>query len=407
MKLLSTHRSGSPQGKTCLLVFAGIVSIALWASATDWFVLCNSRTGEIELKPARETGGMGILAGPFPGARTAGIWVREHHPDGQCIPGSEKPTPAPAIKGRWIAVCRRSSGDVDVIQGKPREGCGVLWVGGAVIGSYTDRTSAVSAISRLCPSWRCDPSGMCNLDAPRRAPPQPSTWEAGALVSVVVPVAPSAQSGVGAVPEVPGELLGPGTTDLSPLIGTATAAAEHCAYPAALAAADHMLDFDPRHPWLVANLENIRRLAVRQETTERATWQASAALRAGELEKARDLAEHAADTAVSCQTRAASALLQGIDTAITQEREARSLARRRAAAALLPRLINLAGLISGAQGGSLNIDKGTVSEVVGSLMPAGFDPCAFQIEYRDSESMTPSCTCPDYSFDLTGFRCVR
>jgi len=344
------------------VIAAGLSLITLPAAA-DWYVMCDRATGDVKLEAAADGAGLALLAGPFPGTRTAGMWVQEHHPDGRCSAApAPTPTETPQPTGRWIAVCARSSGAVEVVQGSPPPGTMVLWGKGIAIVSHADRSSASSWTHQVCPSWQCDASGSCDRDAPPKASPPSVTWEAGELLSAVYPPAPSREA-TAAAPAVagPAAVLGPGTADLAPLVQTATGAATNCAYPAALASAEHMMNFDPHHPWLEANHDILRELAARQKATERAAWQASSELQAGELKRARELAGRAADTAVSCQRRAVSALLHGIDTAIEQQKQARNASRSRAAAALLPGLIDLAGVISGAQSGNVQITAGTVS----------------------------------------------
>jgi hypothetical protein len=231
-------------------------------------------------------------------------------------------------------------------------------------------------------------------------------WVSADLSSTISPLSRSVAVPAPAVVG-PATVRGPGSADLRPLIDTATAAAQACAYPTALASANHLAKFDSNHPWLVANHDTLRDLAARQEATERSTWQASNSLRSGELKRARELAERAADTAVSCQSRAVWALLEGIDTAIEQDRAARDASRRRGAAALLPGLVNLAGVISGSQAGTVQVDGAAVAEIATTLMPTALDLCAFQLEYRDPSSPVPTCTCAGYSYDVTQFRCVR
>lgn len=400
-------RQGAFRQGVAALVVATLVGLGT-AGATDWYVVCDRTTGEVKLEESAGGPGLELLAGPFPGVRTAGLWVQEHHPDGRCTVASSTPEPTPAAVGGWLAVCVRSTGTVDVAQGAPPGGTMVLWGSGLEVGTHPDRAAATSWVHRVCPSWRCDGSGQCARGLPPVRPtPVPERWLAGELVSTVRPLTATTAAGGGRLATEPAAVLGPGPADLAPLVATATEAAASCAYPAALASADHLMNFDPEHPWLAANHDTLRQLAARQQATERAAWQASSALQAGELQQARGLAGQAADSAVGCQTRAVSALLAGIDTAIVQERAARDANRRRAAAALLPGLVDLAGVLSGAQAGTVQVTPGTVSAVASSLMPSALDLCAFQLEYRDPASVVPTCTCPGYAFDPARFRCVR
>jgi hypothetical protein len=195
------------------------------------------------------------------------------------------------------------------------------------------------------------------------------------------------------------------------LINNTKAAAEGCNYAAALSSIDHMTNFDPKHPFYVANRDRLRRLARRQRQTERTVWQASSLLSGGDLKGARDVARTAADTAVSCQNQAVAVLLDGIDIAIKQEREARQQANRKAAAALLPSLVDLSRALSG--GATEPTDDSnalaqSAAATFGLQLPtAAADPCAFKYEYRNKWNTEPVCTCDGYVFDTRTFRCVR
>jgi len=390
------------------------VLIAAPGTAAEWYVLCDRSTDQLKVDRTPDGPGLELVAGPFPGVRTAGMWVQDHHPDGRCPPAAPQPspplpteTPVVTSEGPWVALCTRATGSVELIRGSRPAGTMVLWGDRIAPSLFAERSVASSWVSSVCPSWRCDASGRCVQGLPPRPPtPIPARWVAADLSSTVHPLSQAVETPASAVAG-PTTVLGPGGADLRPLIDTAIAAAKGCAYPTALASADHLTNFDPVHPWLVANHSTLQDLAARQQATERSTWQASASLRAGELKRARELAERAADTAVSCQARAVSALLDGIDTAIEQNRAARNAARSRAASAMLPALVDLAGMISGAQAGTVQFDGAAATEIATSLMPTALDLCAFQLEYRDPSSLVPICTCSGYNYDATQFRCVR
>jgi hypothetical protein len=191
-------------------------------------------------------------------------------------------------------------------------------------------------------------------------------------------------------------------------VDTAVAAAEACNYPAALATADHLTRFDPEHPWLVANHARLRRLAERQRTAEQSVWQAASALEAGKLKRARDLAAAAADEAVSCQHAVVAQLLDGIETAMAQERELRSARNRQAAAAMLPGLLDLARVASGGQAQGAAPATGSQAPSPATTHPVTLpDACAFRYEYRNQWNFEPVCTCAGYVFNLQTHRCER
>jgi hypothetical protein len=212
-------------------------------------------------------------------------------------------------------------------------------------------------------------------------------------------------------PGGPAGSAGPSPADLSPIIETAKAAAQGCNFQAALQAAEQMTRFDPEDPWLVANLPKLRHLAERQRVTEATVWQASSALSSGDLKRARKLAGTAADNAVSCQSTAVSELVRGIDAAILSDKQARSADNRRAAAALLPGLIDLSRIVSGAAAGTPSYPTGGVPPPSSYSVPktavSGPDPCAFRYAYKSVWSVEPVCTCAGYRFDARQFRCVR
>jgi hypothetical protein len=90
------------------------------------------------------------------------------------------------------------------------------------------------------------------------------------------------------------------------------------------------------------------------------------------------------------------------------QRTAKDAARRRAAGALLPGLIQLAGVIGGGS------PPDAVANAVIALVPASsglpvaglVDPCAFRLDYETTESVVPICQCQGFTFDVSRFRCV-
>jgi hypothetical protein len=310
----------------------------------------------------------------------------------------------PLAAADWYVLCETGSGQVVLAQEVNREDHVVL------MGPLPGPRTATAWLDTNCPSRRCDAAGQCLQPGESRQPAAAKGgWEVGKLTTVSLGGSNEARSAGGGPVGVtgPASLSGPGATDLTPLINTAKAAVAGCSYPAALAAADQMTNFDPNHPWLKANHDKLRRLAARQRTTRQAVWRASSALQAGKLKEAHRLAMSAADTAVSCQTQAVSALVTGIGTAIQQRSTERQLARRRAAAALLPGLLDLARVASGGHAAA-GSPVSTVGTAIQSAAPAagGVDPCAFKLEFPDRTSLVPVCGCPGYVFDVKRFRCA-
>ncbi len=339
---MSRNRGLGPvSGGRLKLLAIVFVLLLVWSGgnvSAEVFALCDVTTGKVMIRDTWDEATQKILGGPFPGRRTAALWVMESCPSEECN-----------AQGRCMEGQDETIGNGD----------GDGWVVGKLSSVTLGKT-----------------------------PPRPQS------AAVAGPTRGRRTD------------IGPGAADLSPLINTAAAAAKACNYRAALASADHMTNFDPEHPWLVANHDKIRRLDRRQQATVQAVWEASSALSAGQLERARDLAAMAADSSVSCQAPAVSTLLDGIETAMRQQREAKNMARSRAAAALLPGLVDLARVIGGGQPNltAPTTDQGV--QVVSTLIPGGADPCGFSLEYRDLTSLEPVCTCPGYFFDLGSFRCV-
>ena len=308
--------------------------------------------------------------------------------------------PVPAAAD-WFVLCDLATGAVVLDETGARPGRELL------SGPYPGSRSAETWVVESCPSLRCAKGKGCVAAAAEGS----GGWVAGEVTSVTL----SGEGGAGVAPAAGGSTpvrpAAPDSGELAPFVETAKAAAAGCSFESALMVAEQMTRFDPNDPWLVANLPKLTRLAERQRTTEATVWQASAALSTGDLKRARKLAGTAADNAVSCQSQAVGELVRGIDAAIAADREARSADRRRAAAALLPGLVDLSRALSGAAGGppsSRGVAVLPPSLGGGARSPPGApDPCAFKYAYKTVFSVEPICTCPGYRFDARQFRCAR
>lgn len=401
---------------------AAVVSLALAAvflaplpAAAEWFVVCDVATGAVVLDETGAREGRELLAGPFPGKRTAETWVAESCPALRCQKGRGCAEAAPApVAERWFVACDPATGRVEVARGAVPAGRLALSSPAAAAGPHASESSARAVVDYHCPTWRCTARGACasaSPAAPRAG--QGDGWVAGEVTSVTLGPAegaaapPSAASG----PAGPEGSDGPGSADLRPIVETAKAAAAGCSFEAAKMAAEQMKLFDPADPWLVANLPKLERLAERQRTTEQTVWAANSALSSGDLKRARKLAGTAADNAVSCQSQAVGELVRGIDAAIAAQQRARQAENRRAAAALLPGLIDLSRALSGGAAGPAPARGGGVPPPAYGGVPAPAlgvaDPCAFQFVYKSKWSVEPVCTCPGYRFDARSFKCVR
>ncbi|MCP4897215.1 MAG: hypothetical protein GY906_09625 [bacterium] len=314
-----------------------------------------------------------------------------------------------AAAAEWYVVCDVESHKVIVTENVDEQNHRIMK--GPLPGTRT----AEVWLEGKCPDRYCDGWGQCAEEpSPTGDSSATGGWVAGEVTSVtlsdseVKPLVPPTAVG----PTGPGGPSGPSSADLSPLIDNARAAVEACSFPAALMTAEHMMNFDPEHPWLAANLNRLRDLSLRQRSAEDAVWQASSALSSGDLKRARSLARGAADRAVSCQSRAVSDLLNGIDAAIEHKRQLRAANNSRAMSALLPDLINMANTLSGQYHGTASSTNSapvyggtnTPSWSTSSNMP---DPCAFKYEYRNVWNVEPVCTCPGYRWEAKQHRCVR
>jgi hypothetical protein len=404
----------APRLARLAVVLAAAAFLVPLPAAAEWFVVCDVATGAVVLDETGAREGRELLAGPFPGKRTAETWVAESCPALRCQQGRgcAEAVPAPVAEG-WFAACDPATGRVEVARGAVPAGRLALSSPAAAAGPHASESSARAVVDYHCPTWRCTARGACasaSPAAPRAG--QGGGWVAGEVTSVTLGPA----EGAGAYPSAPAGPAGPegpdgpGSADLRPIVETAKAAAAGCSFEAALMAAEQMKLFDPQDPWLVANLPKLRLLAERQRTTEATVWQASSALSAGDLKRARKLAGTAADNAVSCQSQAVAELVRGIDAAIASDRAARNAANRRAAAALLPGLVDLSRTLSGGGAGKPPTRPGSVpppsvSRPAASV--AGPDPCAFRFAYKSKWSVEPVCSCPGYRFDARQFKCVR
>lgn len=312
----------------------------------------------------------------------------------------------------WFVVCDTATNAVVVTL--QADGPGQL----TMMGPLPSRRPADMWVGESCPGRYCDDWGQC-----AEPPPPPMAASGGWLAGEVTSETLSGPAGGGSTPSGtsgptgpagPTGPRGPGGSGLAPLIDNAKAAVEACNFHAALMTAEHMLNFDPDHPWLAANHQRLRDLALRQRATEDAVWQASSYLSSGDLKRARKIASAAADTAVSCQSRAVSDLVRGIDAAIEHERQMRSANNRAAMAALLPTLVDMANTLSGQYHGTAPPSS---SGSYGGLSSFGYtpsspsasppDPCAFKYEYRSAWSVEPVCTCPGYRWQGAQHRCAR
>ena len=401
----------------CLLLVCGSVPASREAAA-EWYVGCDRGSGAIVLGESLDEELVVVVSGPFAGRRTARFWVDENCPGDRCAetgPCSIAAARAEPDLG-WLPVCDPTTGEIDLVKPPLSPGARVLVVEGAAQSLHDDEAEGRVWISRVCPTWRCDAQGRClhsTAEQAARDGSQPGGgWVAGELSSVSLSDGgsspPTAQTpSVVGVPARPSDL---GSPDLGPLINNAGAAVDACNYRAALASADHMLNFDPSHPWLAANHDRLRTLARRQQTTEQILVQASSELSANNLKKARKLASTAADTALSCQSEVVGGLIRGIDTAIAQRQALRQAKRTQAVAAMLPGLISLSRVVSGAASAGVSPDANALvaatAETLGLSLPGGVDPCAFRYEYRDVSHVQPACTCTGYVFDTRQFRCI-
>ena len=263
------------------VVGPGAVALALLVAApslADVWVLCDVASGEVVLEEDVDGARHVVMDGPLPGPRTAAVWIEENCPGRRCRSSGtcgEAEAPPLASGGAWLVVCDARSGAVGVMEAPPPAGFLLLPGRDGAARQHADRGQAQAWAQENCPSGRCDAEGQCaEAGAVIGSQSASGGWAAGEVTSVTL----SSPAGAArAAPPVAGRAAGPGSpgpsvADLSPLVNNTKAAAKGCNYPAALASVDHLANFDPQHPFLVANRDNLRSLSRRQRQTEKAVW---------------------------------------------------------------------------------------------------------------------------------------
>jgi len=435
---------------TSIAVLTGAIAPMVEATQqVGFYVLCDTATGEMTVAPEHDRGERVVLAGMFPGVRTAEVWIEESCPQRRCDASGlcAGETPPTDLEG-WLVLCNQRSGDVGLVNSAVPPGFSMM------AGPFATQDEANDWVTGSCPGWRCGDSGQCDGGA---APPPPSAgvggspsgtqtgggstsgWVAGQVQTSSTGGQHGSSSGAqtgggwvaGSVSTESGTAGGGGSTtatvvpptgvvgpqsarpDVTPLASAAAAAVAGCSFPTALANAEQMELIEPGNLWLSANYDRLRQLAARQKTTEQAVWRASSALQNGDLKSARNATMAAADTAVSCQSQAVSILLTRIDETIAHRKTEKGQARQRAAGQLLAGLLVLNQAVTAKYGGSGTTPSGGIGTSTGTSIPSlglgappGTDPCAFKYEYRNKWNTEPFCTCPGYKFDPGQFRCV-
>jgi len=122
-----------------------------------WYAFCDPRSGEVTYGQQLPTGRK-IMAGPFPGPRTAYDWIEKNcsrwrcTSDGQC---ATEPARAPGGAEGWYVLCERRSGSV--VLGKNIDPTRYTVMAGPFLGEPDARQWT----NQNCSNWRCDSNGIC------------------------------------------------------------------------------------------------------------------------------------------------------------------------------------------------------------------------------------------------------
>lgn len=98
----SASRPPRPAGPVLRLAVGAALLVPVPAAA-EWFVACDVATGAVVLDEKGAHLGRELLAGPFPGKRTAEAWVAESCASLRCAKGKGCVTAATEGSGGWVA----------------------------------------------------------------------------------------------------------------------------------------------------------------------------------------------------------------------------------------------------------------------------------------------------------------
>ncbi len=199
-----------------------------------------------------------------------------------------------------------------------------------------------------------------------------------------------------------------GQPDVAVHVTAATAAAEACRYPEAVAHADRAAALAPADPWVAANHAKLRELAERQRAAVEAMSAGSQAVTARDF----GAASRHAETVQRLAPRCMDGLVAGWVDALNRDaravqfapREGQDAGRARAREAL-PGLIDILNktIEAGNPRPPARTGGGGPAAPAAGTAPQA-DPCATRATYLNKWNPTPRCDCAGYRWD--GYRCV-
>ncbi len=133
-----------------------------------WYAFCEPRTGEVTYGEQVLTGRK-IMAGPFPGPRTAYDWINGNCPRWRCDAGGACAA-APARGGEWKVLCGRQDGTITV--GKTHDAVRYILVQEGFLGEPDARDWA----NRAYPGWQCAADGSPRASGPTGRPGMGGSW---------------------------------------------------------------------------------------------------------------------------------------------------------------------------------------------------------------------------------------
>ena len=135
-----------------------------------WYAYCEPRTGEVTYGEHLLTGRK-IMAGPFPGPRTAQDWIVNNCPRWRCDAGGAcAKAPAPSQGGAWKVLCGRQDGTIYV--GTTHDAVRYILVREGFLGEPDARAWA----NRVYPGWQCAADGSPRSSGPTGKPGMGGSW---------------------------------------------------------------------------------------------------------------------------------------------------------------------------------------------------------------------------------------
>ena len=133
-----------------------------------WYAFCEPRSGEVTYGEQLMTGRT-VMAGPFPGPRTAYDWINGNCPRWRCDAGGACAA-APARGGEWKVLCGKQDGSITI--GKTHDAVRYILVQEGFLGEPDARAWA----SRAYPSWQCAADGSPRSSGPTGKPGMGGSW---------------------------------------------------------------------------------------------------------------------------------------------------------------------------------------------------------------------------------------